>query len=224
MLPGRANGAVLAATVDGALALVEVVHREVNALQLAPGDLQVARRARAGREHDRVELRPQVVGRDVTADLDAVSDLDPLGGELLHAALDGGLLDLELRHAEANEPAGGLVALEQHDGVPGAAQLLRRGHAGGAGADDGDAHAGLDGRRLRPDPTLGPRAVDDRVLDLLDRDGVALVDLEHARGLARRGAQAPGELGEVVGRVQLADRVLPAIAVHEVVPIGDQVP
>jgi hypothetical protein len=65
--------------------------------------------------------------------------------------------------------------------------------------------------------------VDDRVLDLLDRDRVALADLEHAGGLAGRRAQPPGELGEVVRRVQLADRVLPAAVVDEVVPVRDQV-
>ena len=44
---------------------------------------------------------------------------------------------------------------------------------------------------------------DDRDLDLLDRDGVALADLEHARGLARRRAEPAGELGEVVRAVEL---------------------
>ena len=53
------------------------------------------------------------------------------------------------------------------------------------------------------DPALVPRAVDDRELDLLDRDRVALVDLEHARGLARRRAEPAGELREVVRPVQL---------------------
>ena len=67
-------------------------------------------------------------------------------------------------------------------------------------------------------------AVDDRVLDLFDRDRVALADLEHARGLARRGAQTTGELGKVVRRVQLRDRVLETVVVDEVVPVGDQVP
>ena len=94
----------------------------------------------------------------------------------------------------------------------------------GPDADDGDRC----GRSRRAggcghDPALVPRAVDDRVLDLLDRDRVALADLQHARGLARRRAQAAGELGEVVRRVQLADRVLPAVAVDEVVPVRDQV-
>ncbi len=109
--------------------------------------------------------------------------------------------------------------------MAGAAQLLRGGHARRAGADDRDRLAGfaLAARRLRRDPALLPGAVDDRVLDLLDRDRVALADLEHARRLARRRAQAAGELGEVVGRVQLRDRVREAVAVDEVVPVGDQV-
>jgi hypothetical protein len=88
--------------------------------------------------------------------------------------------------------------------VPGAAQLLGRGEARRPGADDGDAPPALVLRRRRHDPALVEGAVDDRALDLLDRDRVALVDLEHAGGLARRGTEAAGELGEVVGVVQLA--------------------
>ncbi len=49
-------------------------------------------------------------------------------------------------------------------------------------------------------------------------------DLQHACRLARRGAQAAGELGEVVRRVQLGDRIREAIAVDEIVPVGNQVP
>ena len=47
----------------------------------------------------------------------------------------------------------------------------------------------------------------------------APVSYTHLRGLARRGTEAAGELGEVVGVVQLTDRVLPAVAVDEVVPV-----
>src|SRR5918999_695032 len=55
-------------------------------------------------------------------------------------------------------------------------------------------------------------------------DGHGAPDLEHAGGLARGGAQLAGELGEVVGGVELLDRLAPAVAVHEVVPVRDQVP
>jgi len=109
--------------------------------------------------------------------------------------------------------------------VPGATQLLGGSHAGGAAADDSDALAGEMPRRGRLgfDPALREGALDDRVLDLFDRHRVPLADLQHARRLARRGAEAPGEVGEVVGGVQLRDRLAPAVAVDEVVPVGDQV-
>ena len=48
-----------------------------------------------------------------------------------------------------------------------------------------------------------------------------LVDAQHAGRLARRRAQPPGELGEVVGGV--LDRVAPPVLAHQVVPLGDQI-
>ena len=42
--------------------------------------------------------------------------------------------------------------------------------------------------------------------------------------LAGRGTQTSGELGEIVRRVQPLDRRLPAIAVDEIVPVGNQIP
>ena len=45
------------------------------------------------------------------------------------------------------------------------------------------------------------------MLDRLDADGI-VVDVERARRLARRRAHAPGELREVVGRMQDVERHL----------------
>ena len=215
-------GAELAS--DPPVAPVQVVHREMHAVELPAGHRQIARHARAGGQHDRVEPLAQLLHAHVASHLHAAAQLHALRAQLLDAPLHHGLLDLEVRHAEAHEPSDRLVALEQRHAVARPAQLLRSGHARRAGPDDGDALTGLAARRAGRDPALLPRAVDDRVLDLLDRDRVALADLEHARRLARRGAQAAGELGEVVGRVQLCDRVLEAVAVDEVVPVGNQVP
>ena len=77
-------------------------------------------------------------------------------------------------------------------------------------------------RRLGDDPPLLEALVDDRALDALDRDR-RLADAEHARALARRRADPPGELGEVVGLVQARQRLAPLPAVDEVVPLGDEV-
>src|SRR5438067_2350745 len=167
---------------------------------------------------------PELRDVDGAPDVGAEDELDSLGGQLLDAALDEPLLDLELWHPEPDETAGRLVALVDGHVMARPRELLRAREPGGARADDCDAAPGARRGRLRHDPALLPRAVDDRDLDLLDRDGVAFVDLQHACRLARRRAQPAGELREVVRPVQLLDRLVPAIAIHEVVPVGNQVP
>ena len=150
------------------------------------------------------------------------AELGALGLHLLEPALEMALLHLELGDAVAQQAADPVGALEHDDVVTGARELLGGGETGRSGADHRDPLARLDRRELGHDPPFVPRPIDDLDLDLLDRDRVG-VDAEHARRLARRRAQAPGELGEVVRGVQPVDRVAPVVAVHEVVPVGDQV-
>ena len=123
---------------DGAVALVEVLHREVDAGELAAGDLDIALDPRAHRQHDRVELVTQFLDADVDADLDAAAEVDSLGGEDVGAAVDDPLLELRVGHAEAEQAAEALVALEDRDAVADLVELVGRGEAGGPGADDGD--------------------------------------------------------------------------------------
>ena len=106
--------------------------------------------------------------------------------------------------------------------MAGAVELLRRGESSGSGADDGDAPPGAVRRRLGADPSFVEGPIDDGLLDLLDRDRV-IVDGEHARRFAGRGAETAGELREVVGGVEALDRGLPVVAGDEVVPLGDEI-
>src|SRR4029077_9767469 len=106
--------------------------------------------------------------------------------------------------------------------VAGAIELRRAGETRRTGADDGDRLARALERWLGHDPALFEPLVDDRALDALDGDR-RLVDAEDARPLARRRADAPRELGEVVGLVQPRERLAPLPAVDEVVPLGDEV-
>ena len=64
-----------------------------------------------------------------------------------------------------SRPPAPVGALEDGDGVAGPVELLRRGQAGGAGADDRHPLAGADRRRLGDDPALLEGAVDDLALD-----------------------------------------------------------
>ena len=64
--------------------------------------------------------------------------------------------------------------------------------------------------------------VGDRLLDRLDGDRNVL-EVQRAGFLAGRRADAAGEFREIVGRVQVADRVVPVAIVDEVVPVRDLV-
>ncbi len=147
---------------------------------------------------------------------------DPLGLHLGQPAVEDGLLHLELGDAVAQQPAGLLGPLEDGHPVARPGQLLGRRQAGRARAHDGHRLAGAHRRQLRGHPSLVPGPLDDLVLDPLDGDRV-LVDPEHAGGLAGGRAEAPGELGEVVGGVQALHGVGPVVPVDQVVPLRDQV-
>ena len=157
-----------------------------------------------------------------TPTFDVHPELGALGPHLLEPTVEVALLHLELGDAVAQQATDAVGPLEHHDRVTGAGELLRGGEPGGPGADDRDLAAGAHRRHHGRDPPLGPRPLDDLDLDLLDGDRIG-ADAEHARRLTRRRAEPPGELGEVVGRVQPLDRVAPVVAVDEVVPVGDEV-
>ena len=200
----------------------QVFHRLVDAAELATRNRQVARFGRAPGQHDGIELGAQLGGRDVDADVDAGPEPSALGLHLGQPAVDVALLHLELGNAVAQQPADAVGALEDRDLVAGASQLLGGRQPGGTRSHHGDLLAGELGRRQRDDPAFVEGLVDDLDLDLLDGHRV-LVDAEHARRLARCRAQPPGELGEVVGRVQAFDGIAPAVLVDQVVPLRNQV-
>ncbi len=106
--------------------------------------------------------------------------------------------------------------------VAGAAELLGSRHAGRTGADDRDLLAGLDRRRLRPDEAHFIGLVGDRLLDRLDRDR-RIFEVQRAGFLAGRRADAAGEFREVVGRMQVPDRLFPVVVVDEIVPVRNLV-
>ena len=100
--------------------------------------------------------------------------------------------------------------------------MLRGGQSSRTGTDDGYFLAGANFRGLGMDPAFGESALHDIFFDLLDGDG-RLVDAQHARRFARRGTDASGEFGEIIGRVQLAYRALSSGRDRRVVPVGNEI-
>ena len=149
----------------------------------------------------------------------------PSSTQLVDAALDDPLLDLEVRHAEAHQAAGGLVALEERRrGGP----ARRSCCAAAMPAGPGRRRRRRCGRSRAPaaarttQPSSQARSMIEFSICLIVTASPSRISRTHD-GLARRGAQAAGELGEVVRRVQLGDRLAPSAAVDEVVPVRDQV-
>ena len=56
---------------DDLVLLRQELHREMDAVEIAARHRQIARRFRAARDHDRIVVGEEVLGRDVVADVDA---------------------------------------------------------------------------------------------------------------------------------------------------------
>ena len=97
----------------------QVLHREVNTAELAPGNRQVTRRARTAGEDDRVEVTPQIRDGDVDTDVRIRLEHDALLSHQLETPVQEALLHLELGDAVAQQAAEAVGALQNDDGVAG---------------------------------------------------------------------------------------------------------
>src|SRR5918997_521272 len=171
-------------TRDPPVLLHQVVHREVDAVQLAARHVEVSARQSADGEDDGVELRLELVGGRVVAGVGARAEFDALFFHLGDPAVHDPLLYLVVGDAVAEEPPDLIVLLEDDYRVAGPVELLGRREARRTAVDHRNPLAGaeLGGRGLRGDPALLEGAVDDRELYLFYGDGLVVYG-EHARGL-----------------------------------------
>ena len=198
---------------DGLCVRGEEIHREVDALESAPFDREITRLRRSGANHGGVEFAEQFFRGQIFSDLDAADELHSFAFEHLEPAHhDLLLVELHVRDAVHEQPARTVGALIDGDEMPRPVELRGGGKTGGAGTDDRDFFSRALLGNLRPDPAFLPAFVNDRGLDVLDRDG-RRIDAEHARTLARRGTHAARELGKIVRLVQPLKRLAPQAAV-----------
>ena len=129
---------------------------------------------------------------------------------------------LEFRNAIAQQSADAVSALKHHYLVSGTCELLCNSKTSRTTTNDSNTLAGLNGWNLRNNPSLTECMVNDFDLYLLNCNGV-LVHTENTCRFARSWAQTTRELRKVIRRMQAFDRLLPMTAIHEVVPIRNQV-
>ena len=127
-----AGGQDLVGHIVAGIALIllrQELHGEVNALQLAAGNIQIARSFRTAAQagwrrtpcanprpaHSRQRARPSRSAR--------------LRPSSVQAPVENVLLHLEVGNAVAHQPAEAVVFFKQGDQVPGAIELLRRGQS-----------------------------------------------------------------------------------------------
>src|SRR5205809_128020 len=77
-------------------------------------------------------------------------------------------------------------------------------------------------RHFRTNPTFFEASVHNTFFNLLDGDRW-LVDAEHTCRLTRRRTDTSGKLGKVVGSMQPTDCLFPHTAVHQVIPVRNDV-
>jgi hypothetical protein len=99
---------------------------------------------------------------------------------------------------------------------------LGRGQTGWSRTDHRDLPPALRRRRLWVNAPVRKCLLDDRELDLLDRDRIG-VEGEYAGRLTRSRTDPAGELGKVIGGVQALARVGLIAARAEFVPFRDQI-
>ena len=191
-------------------------------LSSRPGNVEIARSFRAARQHHGVKFLAQILRGNAAANVSVRLESDSLGHHLFEAPVENALFQFEVRDAVAQQAADAVILFKQGDFVARAIQLLRGGEARRARTDDGNSLPGARLGRFRLDPAFFPCAVDDGFFDQFDRDG-RFVDPQDARRFAWRGANAPGKLRKIISGMEDADRILPAVAIDEIVPVRNDV-
>ncbi len=137
----------------------------MNSLQLAPGNLEIARLFGSACQHNRIEVAAQIIHGNVLSYLSVGDKLHTFGGHLIEAAVDDVFFKFELGNAVAEQSADAVGFFIDGDGVPCAAKLLCGGKSGGSGADDCDFLPAAKLWRFGPNPAFQECALDDILFD-----------------------------------------------------------
>ena len=126
---GDGAGLVDAVALVAAVLLGQELHGEVDAVEVAAGDGEVAGLLGTAAEEDGVVVVGELGDGDVDADVGVGEEGDAFSLHLRDAAVDDVLFQLEVGDAVAEQAADAVGLFIDGDGMAGAAKLLRGGQA-----------------------------------------------------------------------------------------------
>ena len=201
---------------------MEKVHGIVYTLHPGRVHPEIPRLFGTAAEDDGVELAAEAPGDGGVRGVQAGHEGHALVGHQVDAAPDKLLRQLHIGDAVGEDAPGAGVLFDDGHAVAAVVQLVRRGKPRRAGAHDHDVLARDVAREARLHQAVCKGVFDDAALVVMHGDRLVM-QAAGAGLLAEGGADAAGELGEVVG-LQQAGQGVAVVAVHEhVVPLGDQV-
>ena len=185
--------------------------REMHTGQIASGNRQIAWRFGTTGKNYRIEFLAQLFCRyqpfSITGNLARQHCAGDHGTgdkahtfhtHLRHTPVNQAFVEFEIGDAVTQQAADAITLLEHRDRVSGPCQLLCRSQAGRPGANHGNFLSCLMTRRLRCNPAVLARFVDDGALDGLDANRV-LLDVQRTGSFAGCRADATGEFGKIIG-------------------------
>ncbi len=200
--------------------LRQKIHREMDAVEFAAGNPQIPRLLRARREQDCIELAPQLIRRDRAPDMCIRLEHHALRAHLIQPPVDQRFLHFEIRDPVAQQSPDPIAFLEHRYRVSRPGKLLRRRQTRWTRSDHRDRSPRSIRSRLRFNPSLVERVMDNRPLNALDRYRPR-VNPQNAGRLARGRAHPPGKLRKVVGRMQRPNSIAPVASIDQIVPVGN---
>src|SRR5260370_19942715 len=111
------------------------LHSEMNAVQLAPLDRQIARLGCAAGENHGIEILKQLLRGIVLSHLAVCNATDPLGGHDIDPPLYESLVELHVGYAIHEQAADAVGALKDGDPMAGPVELRGAGQSRSAGAN-----------------------------------------------------------------------------------------
>src|SRR6188768_1119055 len=152
----------------------QVFHCEIDAGQVSAFDRQISGSRGTAREKDGIKFLPQLVYRNIDSHIGIRSELDAFGLHEVQTPVQNTFFHFEFRNAVAQQAADTIRALKYGRLVTGKIQLRGCCQSRWTGTDNGNFLSGTHSGNRDFNPALLECTLDNRDLDLLDRDRIRI--------------------------------------------------